>query len=185
MSLAITIVTTANRTRRFFQTDPARVTGILETLKRCNQLFTNSALVIVAEDGTGVFNPKAIARIEIETQIDLTPWLPLAWDEVGISAIEANALSGVGLLDDAGLSSRMDLYFEGAALRWRPGSSASTGGGVAERTSRLTHLFEKPCIPYRPVNAGVGFINPAAMTRFALGVAAEHPPAGAWYASEA
>lgn len=183
MSLAITIVTTANRTRRFFQTDPARVTGILESLKRYNQLFTNSALVIVTDDGTEVFNPKAIARIEIETQIDLAPWLPLAWDEAGISAIEADALSGVGLLDDAGLSSRMDLYFEGGATlaAW---IERQHGGSVAERTSRLTHLFEKPCIPYRPVNAGVGFINPAAMTRFVLGVAAEHPPAGAWYASE-
>jgi hypothetical protein len=184
MSLAITIVTTANRTRRFFQTDPARVTGILESLKRCNQLFTNSALVIVADDVTEVFNPRAIARIEIETQIDLTPWLPLAWDEAGISAIEANAMSGVGLLDDTGLSSRMDFYFEGGdtLAAW---IERQHGGGVAERTSRLTHLFDKPCIAYRPESPGVGFVNPAAMTRFSLGVAAEHPPAGAWYASEA
>lgn len=184
MSLAITIVTTANRTRRFFQTDPQRVTAILESLRRCNQLFSGASLVIVSDDATEVFNPRALTRIEIETQVDLAPWLPLAWDEAGICAIDAEALSGDGLLDDDGLSSRMDFYFEGGdkLVAW---IERRHGGGTAERTARLTHLFEKPCIPYRPVTPGVGFLNPAAMTRFSLGVAAEHPPVGSWFASEA
>ena len=52
MSLAIAVTTTANRTRRFFQIDPARVTEILDSLKRCSQLFTGSTLVIVTDDAT-------------------------------------------------------------------------------------------------------------------------------------
>ena len=184
MSLAITITTTANRTRRFFQTDPARVAGILDNLKRCSQLFSGSSLVVVTDDATEVFNPKAITRIEIETQIDLAPWLPPAWDEAGISAVTPQALSAGGFVDDEGLSSRMDFYFEGGDKlgAW---IERKHEGGVFERTTRLTHLFEKTCIPYRPVNPGVGFINPAAMTRFSLGVTAAHPPAGAWHLSEA
>ena len=37
MSITLTIVTTANRTRRFKQSDPVRITEILESLKRCAQ----------------------------------------------------------------------------------------------------------------------------------------------------
>jgi hypothetical protein len=184
MALAITIVTTANRTRRFFQTEPGRIEGILESLRRCGQLFTNPSLVIVADDTTEVFQPKTITRIEIETQIDLGPWLPPAWDEAGISALPEDALTGGGHLDDDGLSSHMDFYFEGGDMlhAW---IERRHEAGAAERTSRLTYLFTKPCIPYRPALPGVGFINPAAMTRFTLGVASAHPPAGAWYLSEA
>jgi hypothetical protein len=184
MSLAITIVTTANRTRRFFQADPARVADILESLRRCGQLFTNHSLVIVADQATEVFQPKAITRIEIETQIDLGPWLPPAWDEAGICALPPDSLTGSGSLDDEGLSSRMDFHFEGGDMlhAW---IERRHEAGFAERTSRLTHLFERPCIPYRPLTPGVGFLNPAAMTRFTLGVAATHPPAGAWHLSEA
>jgi hypothetical protein len=184
MSLAITIVTTANRTRRFFQTDPARVAEILESLRRCGQLFSSHSLVIVADEATEVFQPKAITRIEIETQADLGPWLPPAWDEAGICALPPDSLTGSGSLDDEGLSSRMDFYFEGGDMlhAW---IERRHEAGFAERTSRLTHLFDKPCIPYRPLTPGVGFINPAALTRFTLGVAATQVPAGAWHLSEA
>lgn len=184
MSLAITIVTTANRTRRFFQTDPARVGEILESLRRCGLLFIGPSLVIVADDATEVFQPKAITRIEIETQIELGPWLPAAWDEAGICALDPDALAGNGSLDDHGLSSRMDFHFAGGDMlhAW---IERRHEAGFVERTSRLAHLFERPCIPYRPLTPGVGFLNPAAMTRFTLGVAATHPPAGAWHLSKA
>ncbi len=184
MSLSITITTTANRTRRFFQTDPARVAEILASLKRCNQLFTGSSLVIVADDVTEVFRPKGITRIEIETQIDLAPWLPPAWDELGINAITPQTLTGPGYLDDESVSSRMDFYFVGGdklsawVERERPSSRA-------ERNAIVARAFDLPCIPYRPVSPGVGFVNPAAMTRFSLGVAAANPPAGVWHLSEA
>jgi hypothetical protein len=183
MSLAITVVTTANRTRRFYQTDPAKVSVILGSLKRCGQLFTNASLVIVSDDATEVFNPKEITRIEIETPVDLSPWLPSAWDEAGISAVTPQAMSGAGSLDDNWLSSRMDFYFKGGdkLCAW---IERQHEGGIAERTTRLTNLFEKACIPYRPVSPGIGFLNPAAMTRFCLGVAAACPPSGAWHLSE-
>ena len=184
MSLAITIVTTANRTRRFFQTDPARVREVLESLKRCGQLFSGHSLVIVADDTTEVFQPKAITRIEVETQIDLGPWLPPAWDEAGIWALDPDDQTAACSLDNEGLSSCMDFYFEGGD-KLHAWIERRHEAGLVERTSRLTHLFEKPCIPYRPLTPGVGFLNPAAMTRFTLGVAAANPPAGTWRLSEA
>ena len=73
MSITITIVTTANRTRRFTQSDPARVSEILESLQRSAQLFANRSLIVVADESTEIFCPAAITRIEIETDIDLTP----------------------------------------------------------------------------------------------------------------
>ena len=46
MSLAITIVTTANRTRSFHQTAPERINEILESMQRCAQWFHQKSLVI-------------------------------------------------------------------------------------------------------------------------------------------
>lgn len=183
MSLAITIVTTANRSRRFFQTEPAHVAGILDSLKRCGQLFSSPSLIIVSDTATEVFNPKSIARLEIETQIDLAPYLPPPWD-LSILAIDPDALTGEGYVDNENLSTRVDFFFEGGATlaAWAEGPQPV---GTMERTARITRIFEQPVIPYRPLKPGIGFINPAAMTRARIGVAADHPPAGCWYANEA
>lgn len=76
MSITLTIVTTANRTLRFTQSEPQQVSEILASLRRCTQLFSNRTLVVVSDTGTDVFSPASITRIEIETDADLSPYLP-------------------------------------------------------------------------------------------------------------
>jgi hypothetical protein len=77
MSITITIVTTANRSRRFTQSDPARVSEILDSLKRCTQLFSNRSLIVVSDDSTEIFCPAAITRIELRA-ILIHAYLPPA-----------------------------------------------------------------------------------------------------------
>jgi hypothetical protein len=45
----------------------------------------------------------------------------------------------------------------------------------------LPASLNKPIIFYRPVNRGIGFINPSVMTRAAIGVALNDAPTGAWH----
>ena len=76
MSIAVNIVTTSNIARRFTQTDDASIKEILENLRRSGQLFSNRNLIIGSANETGIFAPSSIARIEIETQLDLGAYLP-------------------------------------------------------------------------------------------------------------
>jgi hypothetical protein len=77
MSITITIVTTANRTRRFTQSDPARVSEILDSLRRCAQLFSSRSLgrrLRMPAPKYSARQPSRASRFETDT--DLTPYLP-------------------------------------------------------------------------------------------------------------
>lgn len=50
--------------------------------------------------------------------------------------------------------------------------------------SRIASIFDQPVIPYRLSGPGIGFINPANLTRTHASAPMLHPPAGAWLASE-
>jgi len=184
MSLAITIVTTANRHRRFVQTEPAQVNHILESLQRAAQWFKQPTLVIVSDDSTEVFNPSSIARIEITTDLDLGGFLPSGWKPETMQAIATDAVTPPGRVDEDVLAMRVELFFEGGDTLpfWLENKEP---GGVTERKARTAHLFEQPVIPYRPLGGGIGLINPAAMTRARFGVAVLYPPNTSWFANEA
>jgi hypothetical protein len=184
MSLAITIVTTANRTRRFVQSDPAQIGNILDSLQRAAQWFKQGTLIVVSNDSTEVFNPASITRIEIETAIDLTPYLPSAWKLDAMLALSPDAVTPPGHVNEESLPMRIDFFFEGGDTLpvW---FSNPDPGSEAERKARTTHLFDQPVMPYRPLQPGIGLINPAAMTRARLGITALYPPKSAWFANEA
>lgn len=183
MSITISIVTTANRTLRFTQSEPARISEILSSLQRCTQLFSNQTLVVVSDTGTEVFSPASITRIEIETEADLTPYLPPAW-EIPARALAPGENLTPALIDDHHIAARLDFFFAGGDTlatwfeRKRP-------LGAAERTMQVTRLFEQPLIPYHPVRPGIGFMNPAALTRASLGIAMNDAPASAWHVKNA
>ena len=183
MSITITIVTTANRTRRFKQSDPQRVTEILESLKRSAQLFTSRSLVIVADDSTDVFAPAAITRIEIETTIDLTPYLPPGRN-TNIRALALGEMLPPTQLDEETIAVSADFFFAG-------GDTLSTWlenprpADVIERTMRLSRLFEQTAIFYQPTTPGIGLMNPHVMTRTLIGAALPDAPTGSWHVSEA
>jgi hypothetical protein len=184
MSFAITIVTTANRKRRFVQTDPALISNILDSLKRAAQWFKQPNLIIVGNDSTEVFNPSSIARVEFETAMDLTPYLPSGWKPDAMQAITADAATPPGRVDEESMHMRVDFFFEGGDTLpvWLDNKDP---GSAAERKARATHLFEQAVLPYRPLQPGIGLINPGALTRARFGIAVLYPPNTAWFANEA
>jgi len=179
MSITITIVTTANRTRRFTQSDPARVSDILESLKRCTQLFSSRSLVVVSDASTEIFCPAAITRIEIATSTDLTAYLPSARN-TDIRALAVGETTPLATVDNQHLAIPADFFFEGgdSLSTWIEGARPSD---AMERTMRISRLFEQAVIFYQPTTPGIGLMNPAVMTRSTLGVALDDAPAGAWH----
>jgi hypothetical protein len=183
MSIAITIVTTANRTLHFKQSDPTHVEEILSSLRRCNNLFTNRTLVVVSDTGTEVFSPRSITRIEIQTDADLSPYLPAAW-EVSATVIGPGEVPPATKIDQNHVAARIDFFFEGGDTlstwfeRKRPAS-------VADRAMQISRLFEQHILAYHMEKPGIGFMNPATMTRASLGVSLDEAPAGAWQVKHA
>ncbi len=183
MSITLTIVTTANRTRRFTQSDPARIGEILDSLQRCSQLFSKRSLIVVADDSTEIFCPAAITRIEIETNIDLAPYLPPG-KNTDIRTLDLGKTPPPIVLDNETISIPADFFFEGgdSLNTWLEGPRPAD---TMERTMRITRLFEQPIVFYQPITPGIGFMNPAVMTRCTLGAALTEAPTGAWHVKNA
>ena len=183
MSITITIVTTANRTRRFTQSEPARIGEILESLKRSAQLFSQRSLIIVADESTEIFCPATITRIEIETDIDLTPYLPPG-KNTDIRTLDLGKTPPPIVLDNQTISIPADFFFAGgdSLNAWIEGPRPTD---ALERTMRITRLFEQSVIFYQPIMPGIGLINPAVMTRSTLGAALTEAPSGAWHVKNA
>jgi len=183
MSITITIVTTANRTRRFTQSDPARVSEVLDSLKRCAQIFSNRTLVVVSESGTEVFCPAAITRIEFESDADLSAYLPHS-SHTDLRALALGETPPTAQVNELYIATPIDFYFEGgdSLSVWAEGNRPND---AMERTMRITRLFEQPIIFYRPVNPGIGFINPSVLTRAAIGVVLNDAPTGTWHVKNA
>lgn len=183
MSLTITLVTTANRTRRFQQADPARSAAVLDSMQRCAQWFRQQSLVIIGNGQTEIINPSAITRIEIEAQTDLTTHIPVAFLPF-IHAIPHDALTRPGTIEDGHAATRVEFFFKGGDTLsgWLQTPIDIT---PSDRTARYAHLFEEGVITYTTQCGGLGFINPGAMTRVHIDSALRYPPANAWQADEA
>ena len=179
MSITITIVTTANRSRRFTQSDPVRIGELLDSLQRCTQLFSNRTLVVVSDTSTDIFCPAAITRIEIETTADLSAYLPPGRNN-DIRALALGETLPPTQVDDQHIAIPTDFFFEGgdSLSTWLEGPRPTD---AMARTMRITRLFEQSVIFYQPTVPGIGLMNPAVMTRATLGVALNEAPAGAWH----
>jgi hypothetical protein len=186
MSITITIVTTANRTRRFTQTDPVRIGEILDSLKRCTQLFSNRSLIVVSDNSTDVFSPSAITRIEIETDTDLTPYLPPGRN-TNIRALALGETPPAIQLDDLNASVPADFFFEGgdtSECHLDRRAIAQLDAMPSARCS-ITRLFEQPVIiPYQPTTSGYRFDEPIALMTRSTASALPHltiRQAGTWH----
>ena len=126
MSIAVNIVTTANITRRFTQTDDACTKEILENLRRSGQLFSNRNLIIGSANETGIFAPSSITRIEIETQLDLSAYLP-QYGEIRMTLIASDATTPPAEVSETLFSARVDVFFQGgdAIATWMSGPRPS------------------------------------------------------------
>lgn len=178
MSITVTIVTTANRTRKFVQTDDAAIQEILATLRAWGQLFAQRTLIVASDQEVEVFSPASIARIEIETQRDLAGVLPQL-EHAQLTRITAQAEMPPPALTETYISTRADIFFEGGdtVALWLAGPRPTEN---SDRLMRLNRLFEQTALLYKLPAGGVGFINPAVMTRAVFASANDLLPKGAW-----
>lgn len=178
MSIAVNIVTTANTTRRFTQTDDASIQEILENLRRSGQMFSNRNLIIGSANETGIFAPSSITRIEIETKLDLSVYLP-QYSEIRMTRIANDAATPPAEVSETHFSARVDVLFQGgdAVATWMSGPRPA---GANERMSNLTHLLDQPVIMYKLPAGGVGFINPATITSVHADAGIDKLPLGSW-----
>ena len=185
MTIGITVITTANRARRFLQNDAASIDQIVQGLGRSGQIFSGKPLIIGSASQTEVFSPHAIACVEIETSRDLSAHVPTSLN-LTLTALTAAQLdlpfaSGS---DAEHVKARIDFYFAGGHVLYTSAEGVRKTA-LAERLMNLTSLFERPVIPYRLAQGGIGLMNPHAMTRFIITPGVPDLPRDAWLADVA
>ena len=165
MSITVTVITTANRVRRFTLNDQNSVDTLLERLKRSAQYFSGKPLIIGSAQHTEIFSASSMACVEFETTADLSAYLPLAHD-LTITALtrEQELTPFTGGLNGDHFTARIDFFFEGGhALHTR--AEGVRKPALAERLMNLTSIFERPVIIYHLPQGGIGLMNPHCMTR--------------------
>lgn len=183
MSIAINVITTANRTRCFTQQNEDRIHEIFSSLGGCGQLFSSRVLIFGSETETEIFSPSSITRIEIVTERDLTGFLPrqLAMEKIKMTALSPAALANApeSRADEAQVSGRADFFFEGGdtIMVWLEGNRPDS---EMERMMNLTRLFEQSVIIYSLPQGGIGLMNPSVMTRVLFKAGGITLPSNAW-----
>jgi hypothetical protein len=182
MTSNITVITTANRARRFVLTDEARLVGIVDSLRRSGQLFSGKPLIIGSGAQTEVFAAAEIACVEIETARDLEANLP-SQHNLSLRALtpEQRAEPFVGGLNGDHFNVRIEFFFTGGHVLYMAAEGVRKPA-LAERLMNLTGLFERPVLHYRLAQAGVGLMNPRALTRFVITPGVPDLPSDAWIA---
>jgi hypothetical protein len=182
MAISITVITTANRARRFLQTEVARIEPILDSFRRSGQLFSGKPLIIGAERQTEVFAAASIACVEIETDHDLSEHFPSHPDLVLMAMTPAQrALPFTGGLEGEHFKARIDFFFTGGHVLYTSAEGVRRAA-LADRLMNLTGLLERQTIIYHLPQGGVGLMNPHAMTRFVISPGVPDLPRDAWVA---
>ena len=147
MPIAVTVVTTANRTRRFIQTDENSIQAILSSLKRAGQMFSERSLIIGSDQTTEVFASSSITRIQFETTLDLAEYLPQR-GETQMTLIPEGAATPPAEGSETHFAGRADFFFNGGdtVAMWISGARPA---GSNERLLQLTRLFEQPMLMYK------------------------------------
>ncbi|EXI83727.1 MAG: hypothetical protein AW12_02552 [Candidatus Accumulibacter sp. BA-94] len=183
MTSNITVITTANRARRFVPANESSLEAIVDSLRGSGQLFRGKPLIIGSGVQTEVFAAAAIACIEIETARDLEEYLP-SQHSLSLTALtpEQRAEPFVGGLNGDHFSVRIEFFFTGGHVLYMVAAGARKPA-LAERLMHLTGLFERPALHYRLAQGGgVGLMNPRAMTRFLITPGVPDLPSDAWLA---
>ncbi len=183
MTSHITVITTANRARRFVPTDETSLEAIVDSLRRSGQLFSGKPLIIGSGAHTEVFAAAAIACVEIETTRDLAAHLP-SQHNLSLSALtpEQRVEPFSGGLNGDHFSARIEFFFIGGHVLYMAAEGVRKPA-LAERLMNLTGLFERPALHYRLAQGGIGLMNPRALTRFVITPGVPDLPSDAWVAA--
>lgn len=178
MPLSIKIVTTANRTRFFHQSDERQVAKSIAMLTGTTNIYATSSLLLSSALQAEVFSPRRIALIELDG--DSTPANRPGQSDVRITAIDPDDSAPVYELNEGAAGRfRVDFFFVGGYVLSTRVEVDNAEATFADRARRVTRLFEVPLIGYTSANGGVGLMNPSAMTRAVITPAGEIVPADA------
>lgn len=182
MAIGITVITTANRARRFLQTDEEALELTLVSLKRSSQMFTGKPLIIGSAAQTEVFARAAIACVEFEAAKDLSAYVASPLNlELTVLTPEQLAEPFFGSVEGERFKVRIDFFFSGGhVLHTR--AEGIRKAALAERLMNLTSFLERPVMNYRLAHGGVGLMNPANITRFVITPGIDDLPRDAWLA---
>lgn len=180
MSVKVSVITTANRTRCFMLNDTDSIRHLLDSLKRSSHMFSGKPLIIGSTAQTEIFASTSIACIELETDRDLDGYLP-GGQNLLITALSAEEVMApfAGGLAGENFKARIDFYFQGGhVLHTRV--EGERRAALAERLMNLTSIFEHPVLAYRLPQSGIGLMNPQAMTRSLVTPGVPDLPRDAW-----
>jgi hypothetical protein len=179
MSLAIKIVTTANRTRFFNLSNEQQAANSIESLTGLTNVFATNSLVFSSNLQAEVFSPRRIALIELAG--DAVPVARASQGNFEITALDINAAAApeYNLFDESYGRFRVDFFFVGGFELNTQVVVDNSEAAFADRTRRISQLFETPVICYHTSNGGLGLINPSVMTRAVITPGGEVMPADA------
>ncbi|HCZ15831.1 MAG TPA: hypothetical protein PL117_06200 [Accumulibacter sp.] len=185
MAINITVITTANRARRFVQADGAAIEPIVDSLNRSSQLFAGKPLIIGSAAHTEVFSTASVACVEFETDGDLSDHMASPMNLV-LTALSPQELTVPfeGVIEGEHFKVRIDFFFTGGyVLHTR--AEGVRKAVLAERLMNLTSFLERPVMNYRLPQGGIGLMNPHAISRFLVTPGVADLPRDAWLAEPA
>lgn len=185
MAIGITVITTANRARRFLQTDEAAIEHTVDSLRRSSQMFSGKPLIIGSAAQTEVFARASIACVEFEAAKDLSAHVASPLNlELTVLKPEQLAEPFSGWFEGERFKVRIDFFFEGGHVLHTLAEGVRKAA-LAERLMNLTSFLERPVMNYRLAHGGIGLMNPAAITRFLISPGIDDLPRDAWLAESA
>ena len=182
MTVAVTLITTENNRHDFTLDTSGNIDLFLNHLKINAQSVFGKPLIVGSSEGTEIFAPESIARIEMKGAFDVESMLP-----------DTQVPSVTTLLDDEPDPDHDEAYGEsqyrvgmtvffrgGSALRLRVEGKRKTA--LAERLMSLTGIFARPVVLHRLAQGGLGLINPQAVTHTRISPPVPELPRDAWLA---
>lgn len=180
MPISITIITVANRHRKFCKLDESDIDEIKSSIEKYKNIFSQKTLVIGSSKETEIFSSASITRIEFDGVAGLDQRLP-GTGETSIRAIDKSHSTPIAVTKHDNFVGRVDFFFEGgdtlSTLIESPRPSTH-----AEKIAKFTQLFDQGAVPYTTIQGGLGFMNANVMTRSLIHAASQQLPITAWRA---
>ncbi len=182
MSIIVSVITTANHTRRFTLNSADSINHLLDILGRSALIFSGKPLIIGSATQTELFSVASVACIELETARDLEAYMP-GDQTMALCALASGEalLPFIGGLEGAHYKARIDFYFQGGHVLHTL-AEGERKAALAERLMNLTGVFDRPVIAYRLPQGGIGLMNPQAMIRAVITPGVPDLPKDAWVA---
>ena len=184
MTVAVTLITTENNRHDFTLDTSGNIDLLLNQLKSNAQSIFGKPLIVGSSEGTEIFAPGSIARIEMRGAFDVEAMLT-----------DTQVPSVTTLHDDDPDPDHDDAYGEsqfrvGMTVFFRGGSAlrlrveGKRKAALAERLMSLTGIFARPVVLHRLARGGLGLINPQAVTRARINPPVPDLPRDAWLVKE-